>query len=119
MPYNFYSIATSISQREQLPSHKWWHHNKYVARMLGVSEEELDVFVLQCEKGYSNTKERDTAVKNPAPFDLPIKLKDRSSCNVLRLHYEAFGRKGSADVRHFSFGNIEAPRDHTKRTISF
>jgi hypothetical protein len=75
MPYNFYSIATSIAQREQLPSHKWWHHNKYVAQMLGVTEEELDVFVLQCEKGYSNTREQDTAVKYPAPFDVPIKLK--------------------------------------------
>ncbi len=87
--------------------------------MLGVTEEELDVFVLQCEKGYSNTRERDTAVKNPAPFDVPIKLKDRSNCNVLCLHYETFGRKGSADVRHFSFDNLETPRDRSKRTISF
>jgi hypothetical protein len=60
MPNNFLSIASSIAQREQLSSHKWWHHNNYVARMLGLSVEDLDAFVIQCEKGYDKVKRRGT-----------------------------------------------------------
>ena len=87
--------------------------------MLGLTEEELDAFVMQCKKGYSNTKERGTAVKNPAPLNVPIKMRDRSCINLLCLHYETFGQKGTSDARHFSFGDIEAPCGHTKQIISF
>jgi hypothetical protein len=88
MPYDFYQIACSVAARGPSVSTRWWHHNDYVAAMLELDVDLLDRFVLQCKKGYCNTKERGMVQPNPRPFNVSMDLTDKmSDCSrfILRV----------------------------------
>jgi hypothetical protein len=93
MPYDFYQIACSVAARGPSVSTRWWHHNVYVAAMLELDVDLLDRFVLQCKKGYCNTKERGMVQPNPRPFNVSMDLTDKMSDNALGLYYECFHRQ--------------------------
>jgi hypothetical protein len=73
--------------------------------MLELDVDELDRFVLQCKKGYNNTKERGMNQPNPRPFNVSIDLTDKMSDNALGLYYECFDRH---KIRHFAFASFNS-----------
>lgn len=69
--------------------------------MLRISAEELDVFVLQCSKGYKGTNE--TRVLNEPPFNIAIDIS--SDTNILGLQVTYFGRRSDNSNRRFKFAH--------------
>ena len=69
-----------------------------MCRMLGLSAEDLDAFVLQCSKGYKGTN--DNKVINKPPFNVPIDMS--SDTDILGIQVTFFGRR-TANNRHFKF----------------
>ena len=120
MNYDFVQVAESIQHVSKLCSDedtspsaaKWIQCQEYFASSLGLSDAEVIDFLVRCAKGGTGVKTKGTFTPNPAPYNVPIDVKDCG--NVLGLKHEQLSR---ARTNIFTFR--QALRSNGKTPISF
>ena len=98
MNYDFVQVAESIQHVSKLCSDedtspsaaKWIQCQEYFASSLGLSDAEVIDFLVRCAKGGTGVKTKGTFTPNPAPYNVPIDVKDCG--NVLGLKHEQLSR---------------------------
>ena len=75
-------------------SSRYHLHEGYFAHILELEHrKDLDSFLLRLENGGHGSKSDITWQANPAPYDIPIRLQDKSTVNKVNFYYEFKGNR--------------------------
>lgn len=82
---SFLQVAQAV---ENLETSAYWIHESAFAKLLGVTDAELEGWIQCVREGGSGVKSKNTFQSNPAPYNVKIDLADLSADNILNLHYQ-------------------------------
>ncbi len=82
---SFQQVAQAV---KNLETSTYWIHESAFAKLVGVTDDDLEGWVKCVREGGSGAKSKNTFQSNPAPYNAKINLADLSTDNILNLHYQ-------------------------------